>query len=192
MYLTKIYFPVMNLDNGDFTYDKEISTADLLRLQDEQFRRTNRSIEMYTQGYGKVAPSGGMFELQNKKATLDEVNSIPMECVVLGAKEGMEVTDNFFDDRIADGKMFIIRLNINPTVLDMDGESELRFWIDDSEKLLRDNALDNQTKIKHLPKRNIGIDTNGARHTLTGCKMIENKGNKKYPYYLAVIVEKIV
>ena len=47
MFLTKIYFPVRNLDNGNFDYGKEISTDELIRLQDEQFRRTDASISRY-------------------------------------------------------------------------------------------------------------------------------------------------
>ena len=87
--------------------------------------------------------------------------------------------------------MFIIRININPTVLSSDGESELKFWVDDSDKLLKDPVIDKNTKLKHLPTMDLGIDIGTQRLTLQRCKIIENKSNKNFPYYFAVIVEKI-
>lgn len=191
MFLTKIYFPVRNLDNGNFNYDKEISTEELIRLQDEQFRRTDASISRYVHGYGKDSNGGKMFELAQKKAVLDEVDALPMECAILGMNEGDEVDDNFFLDKKDGGKMFIIRININPTVLSPDSESELRFWVDDSVKLMNDPVIDKNTKLKHLPTRDLGIDIGSQRLTLQRCKIIENKSNNKFPYYFAVIVEKI-
>lgn len=191
MFLTKIYFPVRNLDNGNFNYDKEISTDELIRLQDEQFRRTDASISRYVHGYGKDTNGGRMFELAQKKAVLDEVDALPMECAILGMNEGDEVDDNFFLEKKDSGKMFIIRININPTVLSPDSESELRFWVDDSVKLMNDPVIDKNTKLKHLPTRDLGIDIGPQRLTLQRCKIIENKSNNKFPYYFAVIVEKI-
>ena len=191
MFLTKIYFPVRNLDNGDFDYGKEISTDELIRLQDEQFRRTDASISRYVHGYGKDVNGGRVFELRQKKAVLDEVNALPMECAILGMNEGDELDNDFFLDKRNSGKMFIIRININPTVLSSDGESELKFWVDDSDKLLKDPVIDKNTKLKHLPTRDLGIDIGTQRLTLQRCKIIENKSSKNFPYYFAVIVEKI-
>lgn len=191
MFLTKIYFPVRNLDNGNFDYGKEISTDELIRLQDEQFRRTDASISRYVHGYGKDVNGGRVFELRQKKAVLDEVNALPMECAILGMNEGDELDNDFFLGKRDSGKMFIIRININPTVLNSDGESELKFWVDDSDKLLKDPVIDKNTKLKHLPTRDLGIDIGTQRLTLQRCKIIENKSNKNFPYYFAVIVEKI-
>ena len=191
MYITRIYFPVMNLDNGDFSYDKEISTEELIRLQEEQFRRTDANVDRYVHGYGRSGGGSGMFELSERKAVLDETNSIPFECNVQGVNDNIIIDSAFFENKLNDGKMFILRMNINPTVIDIDGESELRFWLDDSKKLLEDRTLDNNTKLKHLPKRDIGIDVEKNKYMLRGCKIIERRCSDKFPYYFAVIVEKI-
>lgn len=190
MFKTKIYIPVANTENGNFDYDKKISTDELIRLQDEQFKRTNYNVDRFVHGYQAVGQHE-VFDPITGKQILDTVDLIPLECVIQGINQNDLINEAFFDKKAQLGKMFIVRLNINPTHIDFDGESELRFWIEDSMRLLNDPTLDDRTKLKSLPKRDIIIDAGNRKYTMGGCKILEKYAIKKFPYYFAIIIEKL-
>ena len=79
---------------------------------------------------------------------------------------------------------------------DLDALSELRFWLDDSQRVLNDETLDDMAKIKYLPKRELAIkieeETYTKRYNLKNCKMIENRSNEKAPYLFVLMIEKII
>lgn len=189
MFRTKVWLPVINTENGDFSYDGEISTDDIIRMQDEQFMRTNRNVERFVSGQQAV---GGhdIYDPVSGKKVRDEVDLLPMECVIQGARQSITVDEDFFAKHRAEGKMFIVRININPN-MDRDAESELRFWLEDSMRILKDKYLDERTKLKSLPKMDLKVDVGPTRMTMSGCKIVENICNRTFPYYFAIIVEKL-
>ena len=73
-----------------------------------------------------------------------------------------------------------------------DAESEIRFWVDDSKKVHSDNALDDKMKLKILPRRSLIIELPSNKEALlSGCKVIQDFSDKKFPFNFAIIVEKI-
>jgi hypothetical protein len=87
--------------------------------------------------------------------------------------------------------MFLLLLNINPNDIHNNAEEELRFWADDSNKILLDKTLDDRTKLKVLPIKTFGIELKGVDYKLVNCKLIENRSDKKFPFYYIIMVEKI-
>lgn len=190
MFLTKIYFPVVNTENGDFSYNQKISNESLIKLQDEQYRRTTDNIDRFLHGY-QTYGKHEVFDPLKDKTVIDEINYVPFECALQGVRDDININPDFFKGFTDNGKMFILKVNINHTVMDPDAESELRFWMDDSRKLLIDRQLDDKTKLKHLPTRDIVLDVENEKYLLHRCKLIEKYKNEKFPYYFAIIVEKI-
>ena len=76
-------------------------------------------------------------------------------------------------------------VNLNPTTIDPDAESEIRYWLEDSLRVWRDEALDQRTKILSSPERDLKIVlSDGVKHTLSKCKIFEEYSDEKYPLFL--------
>jgi hypothetical protein len=70
-------------------------------------------------------------------------------------------------------------------------EEEIKFWADDSDRILNDHVLDDRTRIKALPIKTLGIELNGEDYNLINCKLIENRSDRKFPFYYIILVERI-
>lgn len=113
------------------------------------------------------------------------------ECLFLDAKK-QEINEEYFEKLLENQKMFLLLLNINPNDIHNNAEEELRFWSDDSNKILLDKTLDDRTKLKVLPIKTFGIELKGVDYKLINCKLIENRSDKKFPFYYIIMVEKII
>ena len=87
--------------------------------------------------------------------------------------------------------MSLLLININPNGLENNAEEELRFWVDDSMRIINDNFLDDRTRIKVLPTKTFGVEINNETYTLKNCKLIENRSDKSFPFYFIIMIEKI-
>lgn len=204
----KFVIPVMDTEAGNYDYNgKNISMEDYFAILRNRVSSTNDIMENSLYGYdGQVVLERGgfgkrnLYDIQNVNVNkeIEYVFSESEAWVVDGNDDDLSVDD--FNEFISNGKKFILKININPNSLENDAESEIRNWMDDSDRVLEDHSLDNRTMLLTLPLRDFIIDTavdgddSKPIFQLLGCKIIQIYKQKKsgYPYYFAIMVEKIM
>lgn len=193
--ITKLLIPIVDLSRANFDYGRNISVEEAADMEYNKFRKTDRQIGNYvnsmqyrTSGWGSQVHDvrGIRRDFSN---VIDDDEYIECEAYVTDSKKN-DVDERFFTEREPD-KKFIIIININPNSIEMEGESEIRYWRDDSNGVLNDSALDNQTKIERLMERDLGIELRGERYRLERCKIISDISSRDFPYYYAILVNKI-
>lgn len=204
----KFVIPVMDTEAGNYDYNgKNISMEDYFAILRNRVSSTNDIMENSLYGYdGQVVLERGgfgkrnLYDIQNVNVNkeIEYVFSESEAWVVDGNDDDLSVED--FNAFISNGKKFILKININPNSLENDAESEIRNWMDDSDRVLEDHSLDNRTMLLTLPLRDFIIDTavdgddSKPIFQLLGCKIIQiyNQRKSGYPYYFAIMVEKIM
>ncbi len=192
---TTIYIPVLDTDTNDFEYKGELGVKEYDEMVYDHFKRTDRQIDNYMNSYGAQnrdsfgkEVSKGDYDIDSTGG--DEYKMRPCEAKVTDMN-GDDVDKTFFDEHIENGKMSILIIDINPEKIDWDTSSELRFWIGDSDRVLKDKDIDDDTKIKTLPKTHFEIDVENERLKLVGCKLIEMYKEKNHPYKFGILINKI-
>ena len=191
----KIFIPIIQLN--DIEYDENFKYEVIKRydfkngeIRDKEHRAEmhNDSINEYTLSlYDRI----NMDDDYHVKDIPHIIKQCECECFITDSEDG-DVSYNFIDSVIDSGRMSILKININPDTIDPDCETELKFWLDDSKKLLKDRSLDKATKMKYLPMRTFKLELGGNDCILHNCKMFRYYDNvKNAPFYFAVLVEKI-
>lgn len=186
----KIFIPVIQL--SDIEYDENFAHEVIKRYD---FKSGVRGTDMYDEGINEYTQS-----LYSHRNVIDNyrVKDIPhtikeceCECFISDSEDN-EVTCEYIEKVVESGKMFIMKININPDGIDTDCETELKFWMDDSNKLLKDNSLDKETKMKYLPMRSFRLILGENTYLLHNCKMFRHYNKtKNAPFYFAVLIKKI-
>lgn len=176
--ITNLIIPVINTENIDFKADREYSTEELIQMDEQFFIDRKFSVDEYLRN-------------NNNNKVNDSIINYPSECLFLTSKKG-EVDEEYFINLVNNGKMSLLLININPNGLENNAEEELRFWVDDSMRIINDNLLDDRTRIKVLPTKTFGVEINNKTYTLKNCKLIENRSDKSFPFYFIIMIEKII
>ena len=191
----KIFIPIIQLI--DIEYDENFKYEVIKRydfkndeIRDKEHRAEmhNDSINEYTLSlYDRI----NMDDDYHVKDIPHIIKQCECECFITDSEDG-DVSYNFIDSVIDSGRMSILKININPDTIEPDCETELKFWLDDSKKLLKDRSLDKATKMKYLPMRTFKLELGGNDCILHNCKMFRHYNDvKNAPFYFAVLVEKI-
>ena len=189
--MVKVYIPVVDTTSGDFSYDRDISAEELMMLQDEQFRKTNRNIEGFMQGYDMRGVRHELFDPVSNRKIIDSINMIPVICTVTDKVGGIEIPDDWYNEVVTAGRMSIMVLNVHGKDVDYDAEEEIRFWVSDSAMILDDRRLDKKTRLNSLPTRDLELETKDSKYSLSRCKIVERYKGTGYLYSFAIITEKI-
>ena len=191
----KIFIPIIQLN--DIEYDENFKYEVIKRYdfkdgesRDKEHRAEmqNDSINEYTLSlYDRI----NMDDDYHVKDIPHIIKQCECECFITDSEDG-DVSYNFIDSVIDSGRMSILKININPDTIEPDCETELKFWLDDSKKLLKDRSLDKATKMKYLPMRTFKLELGGNDCILHNCKMFRHYNDvKNAPFYFPVLVEKI-
>lgn len=114
--------------------------------------------------------------------------------------DGTEVTSTQLDRLWANQEQFglYIYLNEEQFMKKPDLETDLKMWIQDSQKIMRIDKLTEEEKIFHLPKKDFKIDFDDNKHAiLKNCKFAKLLSNIKKPdgqpmiTSFAMIIERI-
>lgn len=192
---TKLIIPVIDTERGKFEYNgRELTAEEYGNMEYEHFRRTDRQVGQFVdnmrRGISNVNPYGSrMRDVSDVQHPDIYYNDEEIEVLVLDANR-KDISEDELIAKTQGGKMFILILSINPNTLSGDAESEVRLWMDDSNKVINDNSLPDQVKIKSLPGREYGIVAGNRVVRVTNCKMVEDYSSPKQPYHFAIIVEK--
>ena len=190
--VTNLIFPVQDLDKNKFQFDRDLSNDEYNRMQLEHFNNTYGRVGDYLEGknvsYGQYG-----YEIHEDRAydIPDNDNEVEVESLLLNSNRA-DLTEADLFNYLDNGNKFIMIVNINPTTVDPDAESEIRYWLEDSMRVWNDEALDKKTKILSSPPRDLKIAlSDGAKHTLRNCKIFEEYSDERFPLYFAVLVDKI-
>lgn len=190
--------PVINTEAGKFEYDGNLTAEAYSNMEYQKYVNTNSemnefvdNIQYGVSNMGNVrrraywdsendggVKTGQIYEFYEAEVFVQDVNK-------------NDIDASFFEPHKERQDMFILMLNINPNTLDNNAESELKFWIDDSERTFRDESLDDDTKLRALPTRSPILEIDGEKYVLSNSKIVQNFSDRKWPFYFAIIVEKI-
>jgi hypothetical protein len=175
----------------------------MIRARANQTRRVMDEFAFnYKSGFGFNVQGNTMnlydSENVNKNKEIDYTFSESEALILDGDDYDIEISDLY--DYLKAGKKFLLKININPNSLDGDAESEIRNWLDESNKVLNDTLLDNKTMLLSLPLRDFIIDTalgdddssNPIFH-IRNCRVIQIYPKKEsgYDYYFAIMCGEI-
>lgn len=192
----KMVIPVVDTERGKFEYNgRELSSEEYGNMEYEKFRRTDRQVGrfVYNMSHGisnfDDRYSGRMRNVSNEEHPDIFFKNEEVDVIVYDGNR-KEVTISDIENHALKGDMFLLILNIDSNTLSADAESELRFWIKDSTKVIDDNSLPDNVKIKTLLGRDYAIKDEEKTIWVTNCKMVQNFSNRRYPFYFAIIIEK--
>lgn len=194
---TKLILPVIDTERGEFKYNgRQLTREEFGDMEYRHFLETNSQMEWFTdnirRGVSNINPyANRMREVRNVEHPDIYFNDEEIEVILYDARRN-EVDEEFLLEHARKGDMFILLLNINSNTLTGDGESETRFWMEDSQKVLNDDSLPEEMKLKTLPGRDYTVFAGKTPVLLKNCKMVANYSNKRYPFYIGLIVEKAV
>lgn len=178
--LSKLIIPVIDTENSTFETNVKMTNEEFEYLQEQALIekndinkgiRNHRNIEEHINNTTKYV-------------------SYKSECLFLSPRKE-EINEQFFKDLCDKENAFLLIININPNDMHNNAEEEIKFWADDSDRILNDYTLDDRTRIKALPIKTLGIELNGEDYNLINCKLIENRSDRKFPFYYIILVERI-
>ncbi len=178
--LSKLIIPVIDTENSTFETD--------VKMTNEQFRYLQEQAIIEKNDINKGILNYNRRDEEINNTT--KISTYKSECLFLTARKE-EINEDYFINLIEQGTMFLLLLNINPNDIHNNAEEEIKFWADDSDRILKDNMLDDRTRFKTLPIKTLGIELNGEDYNLEDCKLIENRSDQKFPFYYIIMVQKI-
>ena len=192
--LTKLFIPVVkiieesSMNSSNFTNKTNFSDDEVQRMIEQE--EINRARYDGFASLRQNRPYRNEKIIATSEAFLNEYDYDYQECEALvlnGEKKNMkeeELVEMTKEPRIA-----IIILNINPNSLTQESESELRYWIEESKRVLYDTEMPDDIKIKSLPFIDFNMETEGGTKVkLNECKFVKDYTTKEYKYYFAVLV----
>lgn len=183
--LSKLIIPVIDTENSTFETDVKMSNEEFKYLQEQALLKTNSLVNDYMdRGYTRQNIKKEQINDKTKYA------SYKSECLFLSPRKE-EINEQFFKDLCDKENAFLLIININPNDMHNNAEEEIKFWADDSDRILNDHTLNERTRIKALPIKTLGIELNGEDYNLINCKLIENRSDRKFPFYYIILVERI-
>ena len=178
--LSKLIIPVIDTENSTFETDIKMSNEEFEYLQEQALIEKNDI-------------NKGIRNHRNKDEHIintTKYNTFKSECLFLTPRKE-EINEDFFINLLNKENAFLLLININPNDMHNNAEEEIKFWADDSDRILNDHTLDDRTRIKALPIKILGIELNGEDYNLLNCKIIENRSDRKFPFYYIILVERI-
>lgn len=191
--LTNLIIPVQDTESAQFKYEGTLTRDAYEDMVLDKFRRTDKQIDAFLHRDKSMDFSYDLRDDDGYGEYYDgnDDNEVDVQALLLDSDRN-NFDEDFLFDKADEEDMFVLIININPEGLDEDAESEIKYWLDDSYRVLGDEELDSETKLKALPPRDLKIVlSDGNKYTLKNCKIFEDYSDDKYPLYFATIVEKI-
>lgn len=182
--LVKIGYPLLQYKEIDYNDDFERNVILTYNKDEEQKAFNNGFNRILNEMYKRQ----DIFNENNIEKDYGKYNLSEFECLLYDVNDNT-LTHEKLHEIVNNNKMAILRININPESLDYDTESDLRYWKDNSKRLLDDKTLDNKTVLKNLEGKDLIVYLNNSKIRLLNCKIIQIY-NGRYNYYFALLIEK--
>lgn len=197
----ELYIPAEDTYNMNFEYNgKKITKEEYYDMVWEHFKKYDKKVEsfMFSWASRQGKHKGIIDKVDNRIDVSPDfvVRLYPAPTIIMHT-DMYDFTDDEFDDLAKSKRGFIAILDIKEKKgedyeMDYDAVSEIRFWKRDSKNILTDKELDDVTKIKALPKRDLFMRYGDKKIRFVNCKIIENYKAKKDSYRFAIMAEKIM
>lgn len=197
----KFIIPLLDTERGKFEYDGELSDAAYFGMVQNRVMQTQRIMNEFAYAYKNGMAIGhdvrGIYDRQPNQDVEAKFIFSESEAVLFDANNNeIEIPDLY--NYLRSGKKFILKVSINPLSMENDAESDIRAWMDESDKVLHDTALDQRTMLLSLPTRNFVIDTavdgddSKPIFQVFDCKILQVYKKQTNRYYFGMMVNEIL
>ena len=186
----KLYFPARDLDGSGFSFNGDITYDEIRKMEERKFKDTNSDINALMNGGVVSGVKHETYEGLSDCSLIDKINFLPFDALVEGPNNSV-INRTYMDGFVRNGKMCVLFVNAKGEGMGDDLESELRFWIMDSDKVIGNRNITNKEKLMMLPVVDMKIDVEGVRYVLKNCKAIERRNVDVTPFNFAMLAEKV-
>ena len=194
---TTFILPVIDTERGKFEYKgREMTAEEYGDMEYKKFLNTNGRVSrfVYNMSHGiyNVNPYAGRLHDVDATQHPDLIfNNEEVDALILDSSR-KDMTERALLDYVRMGNMFVLIVDLDEKTLTGDGESELKYWLEDCRKVINDDSLPDEVKLRSLQGRDYGIVVGDRVVTIKNCKMVQNFSNNTHPFYFAIIVEKAI
>lgn len=189
--IVRLIIPVTNTVDGKFSYEKEMSREEYFKMSEETFFENNAAVTQFVENMKNNISNIPSERKDNTERTVeDNFQYFEAEAFVQNVKQ-QEIFTDFFEEFSNNGAKTVVIVNINPNSIEPDAASELKYWVEDSNRVINDFSLDNKTKILSLPKTFFYVEAENEKYLLQDAKLVKDYSNKKFPMNYAILVDKI-
>lgn len=195
----KIVVPIQDTESFKFDYDGNLDVVTYENMWTNDFRRTDKHINKYMQGYSQGYRK---YDGNDRRYNVRDINEYSKDEVYDDMKlewqesEGevfdsnkQDITPQFFNDHEYRQDMFIIIIHVG--IEEWNSITEMKFWLEDSRLVHMDKTIDDRTKLRSLPCRDLKIKIGEDIYNLHNCKILQTYDSPADFFKFAVIVEKI-
>ena len=200
--MVKIIFPVPDTENGHYDYGRNLSDDEYTDMMMDDFYKNESDMKKVERA---IRENNGMslerrYNIQNirqhdNNAAPNFYTSEDLIWLETDAEattmEGQALTLDYMNNKVEAKDMDILQINFLTENMDYDIEGEIRYWTEDSCLVRKDCRLDSKTRVKRLPPMDLKIVIDDITFRLYGCKIVKDNSNKRYPYNLSLLVNKI-
>lgn len=199
-----IYIPFANGDavNG-FTYDRanELTAKKYVKMEEDEYYGHRKGVDHMV--VSSLGNNMSYNSYEKRKVNVKSQTYAFHKCDGnIRNIDGTEVTSTQLDRLWANKQQFglYIYLNEQQFLRKPDLETDLKMWIQDSQKIMKISALSDEEKVFHLPKKDFKIDFNGGNShaVLKNCKFakllssIKKANGEPMITSFAMIIERII
>lgn len=189
--IVKLIYNILDINSNSFDTNLTISAEEYGNMLNDKINENNIILNNFN---GENIEKRDLHYTHcniNENNTLNEKYiQIPCEAY-LSTYNSDKITINTLEKMVHDGKMVLLKININPNELDYDVYSDLKQWISESNNIKNNNNFNEKEKISILPTRKINIEIDEFGFTFNNVKIIKDESNAKFPFNIVVLIEKI-
>ena len=191
-----LYFPVPDYDDSRFEYHGDIGSGQAYanRLYDS-YRQGSAQLSglcTYTENGRARFTSGSMGLLMGGHAR-SQPRRRPFENAMKYSPVNVVIMDSNGDDETIDNLIryfqnnepfpIIVKFPNKPSELDPDIDTELRYWHRDSVKINNERRVDEETRFRMLPTKDIRVDFGPDSHAvMSGVRLLQRYGSWEYAW----------
>lgn len=189
--IVKLIYNILDINSNSFDTNLTISAEEYGNMLNDKINENNIILNNFNgESIEKRDLHYTHFNINENNTLNEKYIQIPCEAY-LSTYNNDKITINTLEKMVHDGKMVLLKININPNELDYDVYSDLKQWISESNNIKNNNNFNEKEKISILPTRKINIEIDEFGFTFNNVKIIKDESNAKFPFNIVVLIEKI-
>ena len=189
--IATLYVPYSNGDcvNG-FRYDKDpISKQQYIKLMETEYNKYRNQIDTTVRTSLSHNMSINRFQKLSNKYKAQTFYYNECDCKVYDIK-GNDCQIDELIHYFRTGEEFVIKIDVGNLLKTPDVETDLRMWINESNKIHTSRRLTEEEKLIHLPKKDFKMKfrKEGSMAILKDCQLLESYSYSNF----AILVKEII
>ena len=180
-----------------FNYDKPLSAKQYIQMEKKEYDDHTEGIDvMMDRNTGRFGNNLAInfYQKRRYKYNHQEYDYHQCDCYVLDI-DGKPQSFDELQHLARTGEQFVLKLNLNHTKLknDVDLETDIKMWINESNKVIKCEGLSDVEVMYHLPKKDLklSVPDKNTSFVLKDCKFLEVL-SLDYINSFAILVNKII